>query len=659
MDNISKLLMPNKELRENLDQFKEAFIEFYGEEARAEIEEKFSKILPIGYISPEQLSRNLRDIEQKFTDDQINQILQNNQTTLSKKDLIDNYSFDYFNLQPIYKYQRFYEAFCLGAEERQKRFIDMGYEIVKSDLSNLTREEYNRIIEEKRLPERYENISQSTKVLIKYYTNEKSSRAEYRKLYEDAEPLLKKIIPEIEISNFKDYLEDTRLIELNKILDSYQNSIESYNNFKESIKEYYEKEKLISDSKQKLEEEYHKKLISKYKHLIPEDKRVNLEEYLRGEKKGYELDRYVEYLFGYSLFSEHPLDFFTTESENMISEGRGSNWRRNEITKGRIYYFKNNGINLGDNYEAYLGEEALKEIWPSPELADSFVAFKNECLNGYNNELYTTSPDHQNIRQEIDSLNLLNKDDCFDASIYMRAETFVAPNVRLNNNIHELFSLFVISFDNQDDNFRDHFVVHELNHVYELCLKLVGEKEYTTTCGWDILVEDIKDTQGLVNTTGPERKKRPYELFNEIINELIAQEISKIMHKNNTHVFDNPKTAKYQHSTSYEHSLFLVKNFFDEFRDKIIESRRNGNIQVIWNEVGKDNFDELNSLFKIYNDNFSGFRIYNLLSDLSSGKDTEQTRVYYDLVDRKNRIMENMRNFQMTKQTDYERQVTI
>lgn len=131
------------------------------------------------------------------------------------------------------------------------------------------------------------------------------------------------------------------------------------------------------------------------------------------------------------------------------------------------------------------------------------------------------------------------------------------------------------------------------------------------------------------------------------------------MHKNNIHVFDNPKTAKYQHATSYEHSLFLVKDFFDEFRNKIIESRRNGNIQVIWNEVGKDNFDELNSLFKIYNDNFSGFKIYNLLSDLSSGKDTEQTRIYYELVDRKNHIMENMRKFQMTKQTNYERQVTI
>lgn len=659
MDDIAKLLMPNEVLRNNLDKFKEAFIEFYGEESRTEIEDKFSKILPIGYISPEQLSRNLSDIVKKFTDESFIRILQNSPTTLKKEDLIDNYSFEYTTLQPIYKYQSFYEAFCLGTEERKKRFTDRGYEVIKSYLGTLTREEYNRIIEEKRLPEKYENIPQHIKDIIKYYTNEKSSRMEYRKLYKDAEPLLKKIIPEIEISNFKDYLNDSRLIELNKILDSYKESVESYDIFKESIKEYCEKEKIISNSKQILQDKYHKKLISKYKHLIPANKSTNLEEYLRGEKEDYTLDKYIKYFFGYSLLSEFPLEFFSSESEKLISENQEANWRKDEIIKGRINYFKANGIDLGDSYELYLEEESLKEIWPSTELADSFLAFKNDCLNDYNNEFYTTTPDHQNIRQEIDSLNLLSKDDCFDASIYMKSGTFVAPNVRLTNNIHELFSLLVISLDNPDDDFKDHFIVHELNHVYELYLELVGEREYTTTCGWDILVEDIKDTQNPANTIGPEREKRPYELFNEIINELIAQEISKIMHKNNIHVFDNPKTAKYQHATSYEHSLFLVKDFFDEFRNKIIESRRNGNIQVIWNEVGKDNFDELNSLFKIYNDNFSGFKIYNLLSDLSSGKDTEQTRIYYELVDRKNHIMENMRKFQMTKQTNYERQVTI
>ena len=119
MDNIAKLLMPNEVLRNNLDKFKEAFIEFYGEESRTEIEDKFSKILPIGYISPEQLSRNLSDIVKKFTDESFIRILQNSPTTLKKEDLIDNYSFEYTTLQPIYKYQSFYTKFLrpIGSEK--------------------------------------------------------------------------------------------------------------------------------------------------------------------------------------------------------------------------------------------------------------------------------------------------------------------------------------------------------------------------------------------------------------------------------------------------------------------------------------------------------------------------------------------------------------
>ena len=115
------------------------------------------------------------------------------------------------------------------------------------------------------------------------------------------------------------------------------------------------------------------------------------------------------------------------------------------------------------------------------------------------------------------------------------------------------------------------------------------------------------------------------------------------MHENNMYVFDNPQNSKTTHTTSYEHSLFLVKDFFNEFKDKIIESRRNGNIEAIFQEVGKENFDELNSLFEIYFENFSGFKIYNLISSLRNKEDNEMTRIYYDLVDRKNKIMDKMR----------------
>lgn len=655
MNDILKFLTPNEILRNNLDQFKEAFIEFYGEESRNEVEEKFSKMLPIAYISPDQLKILLINLEKRFTDEIIGEILLNKDISISKKDLIGDYSFEFANLQPISLYQKFYEVYSLTLEKRQERFYDIGYESISRYVKKLSKEEYIEIIEKQQLPEKYENLPGYVKDLFKYYLNQRSYLMEYRRLYKDAEPLLKKIIPEIEFSNLNEFKYDKRLQELNKILIEYKSALEMYASFKNSLKDYYAKRDLLSDSKYQLQEKYHKIFISKFKHLIPAEKRKNLDEYLCGEKEDYELDSYVKYLLGNSLFSECPLEFFTSASKEKLTIEK-DNWRKDEIIKQRIKYFKENGLNLGDEYKTYLESKQAQEIWPSPTEADNFVIIRNNCLNDFNIEFYTSYPDYQKIRKEIESLELLDKNDSFDASIYNKSKTFVAPNIRKRNNIVELFSLLVISLDNYDDDFKDHYIVHELNHLYELYLDLVGENEYSIYCGWDTFVEPIKDTPDAVDTLNENSEKRPYELFNEIINELIAQEISKIMHKNNIHVFDNPKTAKYKNSSSYEHSLFLVEDFFNEFRDKIIESRKNGNLQIIRNEVGKDNFDELNSLFEIYYTNFSGFKIYSLLADLKDNKDTEQTRIYHDLVDRKNIIMEKMHKFkEKQNESSYER----
>ena len=117
------------------------------------------------------------------------------------------------------------------------------------------------------------------------------------------------------------------------------------------------------------------------------------------------------------------------------------------------------------------------------------------------------------------------------------------------------------------------------------------------------------------------------------------------MAKKNKHVFNSDYTAKIKHGTSYEHTFFLVKGFYAEYKDKIIESRKNGNIEIIWNEVGKENFDELNSLFAIFYEHFSGMKIYSVLTDLKNNVDNEKTRIYKNLIIRSNEILEKMKNY--------------
>ena len=124
------------------------------------------------------------------------------------------------------------------------------------------------------------------------------------------------------------------------------------------------------------------------------------------------------------------------------------------------------------------------------------------------------------------------------------------------------------------------------------------------------------------------------------------------MKENNLGVFEDSNQAKYRFGTSYEHTMFLVKDFYEEFKEDIIKSRSNGNIDHILEIVGKDNFEELNSLFDIFFENYSGFKIYNVLNDIKNNKQTENSKVYFSLVDRKNEILEKMRKNKLDKKVN-------
>ena len=210
-----------------------------------------------------------------------------------------------------------------------------------------------------------------------------------------------------------------------------------------------------------------------------------------------------------------------------------------------------------------------------------------------------------------------------------------------------MFSLVAICCNNNSGDI-DHNIVHELNHLFELSLSKVEEDHYEVICGWDVINGTINQRERKpVDTLTEDKTKRSYELFSEIINELIAQEICEILQQEKKHVFDTEENAKIRHTTSYEHTFFLVRDFFQEFKKEIIESRSNGNIEVIWNKVGKENFDELNELFHVFFEHFQGFKVYSLMQSLKNKEDTQQTRIYYDLVEKRDKILEKMRKHSM------------
>ena len=81
--------------------------------------------------------------------------------------------------------------------------------------------------------------------------------------------------------------------------------------------------------------------------------------------------------------------------------------------------------------------------------------------------------------------------------------------------------------------------------------------------GWDKVEENIakKDDKG-------DGKLREYELFNEVINEFIAQEITELLFSVNGHIFNTNDDARIRGGTNYEYMKFLVSEFYDTYKPK-------------------------------------------------------------------------------------------
>lgn len=138
-------------------------------------------------------------------------------------------------------------------------------------------------------------------------------------------------------------------------------------------------------------------------------------------------------------------------------------------------------------------------------------------------------------------------------------------------------------------------------------------------------------------------------MFNEIINELLAQEISKILSENGLYIFNTKDDKKIKGGSSYERTKVLISVFYDRYKKEIIESRK-GNIQVLFDAVGKENFESLNHLFYEFNESFPEFTYYQLYRDLNAGKETELTNKLKEIIAKRDAILQKMEeHYQMKK----------
>lgn len=585
---LLKQINPTESIINALPAIIEAFVTFYGESERENITNKFENMIVIGYMKPENVSRIIGKIKKEKSKELTKEFLEK----LSK----DN--------------------------EEQEKLSKLFLNNADFDYSDM----------------------QPINLYINYRNGKRRALYWQRQVVE----FLKQTHPETTIENVDELIESNTYKSIETIIPIYEEILKKYNELLNELKPYNEYIEKCKDLKKTLEKKYLQKTVETLKDLFTKEELKQIEEEfdnkfyysiknVNGKTKNY---------FGINLNSTKLIEAFSEESNQILLTGE--KWRQDSIKKDRIQYFKNLGLDLGNDYETYLNVPRINNFLPSTQTVERILNTNNNMYTEMMNEYYKSIPEYQKNRARIEELNLIDKSDSYNASAYENRKTAVNPNLKQIDGKYIQYPLLLFNMEGLEE-WYDKTLVHELNHVYELQLQNATENSYQMTCGWEILEDEINHKEKQQVSLKDREEKRNYELFNEIINELIAQEISEILSQSNIYIFNNKENKKIAGGTGYERTKFLVKEFYETYKKEIIESRKNGNLSIIFETVGKENFESLNQLFHEFHENFKEFEYYRVINDLTKKVENEKTNKLKEIHLKKKKILEQMEEYNQKK----------
>ena len=433
--------------------------------------------------------------------------------------------------------------------------------------------------------------------------------------------------------NFQYYLD-----RLKKYKPAYEQSKIKYKElYDEKIKKYQDyHDKLELLSNQILEKYQYKFLYEIYDYLPSKDKKI-LED-KEASKHLYNFDSSGVLIGPVNFYHSSLIDAFSSMSEEQINSSKVKPYIKRSILEDRINYFKRLGIDLGDNYEDYINNEEVKKIFPNREIADKVVEAKKKYGLEYRKELFLSLPHNQDSLETINKIDFIEKPDPFR----MTGNDATCISTNYSKEEGKIVSRPILYMSScLSPNSFDCNLCHELNHLYELeFLENKGNIFYSVS-GWD-QVEDEINLTGEVDYYYVE-PKRDYELLNEIINEFIAQDICSMMHEKDIFVLSSKDDYSNKGHTGYERSLGrFTFRFYKEFKEDIIKSRIDNNIEHIYNVLGRENFEEYNKLLYDYYSKYPGDRNLQVLIDVKNNVDNRRTRDYYACMNKTNELLEKM-----------------
>ena len=378
----------------------------------------------------------------------------------------------------------------------------------------------------------------------------------------------------------------------------------------------------------KIREKYYRLLIDEFKDLIPQEE---MEYYQKYNFPGKMMQGY----FDLSLFNNGHC--FDDEHERTLNDKTTPKYKKDNIINDRLRYLAKFGYAYTSYDECLKDEKCASFINESREVCQRISLRKDELYRLQTIEIIESTEDYIRCRQEINKKNYINKNDSLGPFVY---ESFgiscCEANYTFNGEELVLSPLILINAGVSDF---DCTIIHELNHALEYYTVNLDNKHSDNYCGWDYDSVEFKEQQEHEQLiySGISRK---YELFNEYVNDRIAQEITDVMHDKGNYILDDKRS---NNTSSYMGVRFLVEKFYQEYKDVIIASRTNGNIDYLFQRIGKENFEAMNDLVNAFYKKF-GFGINGQVAvvDYYHGKPNEHSETIKEFIAKRDAIMENM-----------------
>lgn len=426
---------------------------------------------------------------------------------------------------------------------------------------------------------------------------------------------------------------------------SYKDAYKEAKKYREKLiiergyKRYIDFENQIEILKETLEKKHNKILLKRLLPFLSEKDNLYYEKHKNDAYFDFSLLESCDIIFsssGPSINNKMIISYFTSECSNALEKNDTDDSTKFIIKNNRIKYFKQFGFDYGNDYNKYINSKKCIKIMPSEELANTIEGIRRQERSNYMQELILSMPQLKNAIKRKKRKRRIYPDDGFCKTILSGA-SLVLVNAEKKNQEYELapLLLFNAGIKKISSESLDARLFKLFNRLYEVIILKQDEKKITYSQGFELkeYYPDKMEAKKLIEC----------KLLNEVVDELIAEEIADKMHKKGNFIFSKKNNSKSFTNTKLELILGpFAKDFYLNFKDEIIDSRKKGKISLLLNVVGQDNFIKYNALLKQIYASYDENTIKVVLSYKAKNIKNEETKKYDRFKLNSNAIIKNM-----------------